>query len=207
MSPSKNPWHWALGACLVLGLVPALGAFHEARHFASTRMGSSEAEQLRELRLPWTQPQFLAMAAALGEIVPEDAKLLCTPVGGTEQKGRSRWFLFLADSLYPRQVYVRHPAPASGTLMDYPAWLEYHFEVLGTDGRALGFAGDIRKEEEEQRLAEALEPLGIEWEFTYRVDSRRPFEDSKLYHNGVLVPLAVDAAPMEVLDEAEEGAE
>ena len=181
-----------------------MGAAHEARYFMTTRMGTSEEEQLRKLRQPWTQPQFLKMAAAIGAVVPEDAKLLCTPAGGTDEKGRSRWFLFLADILYPRQIYVRHPAPASGTLMDYPAWLEYHFGVLGTDGRQLGFAGDIRKEDEEQRLAEALEPLAIEWEFTYSADPLRPFADAKLYHKGELVSLEFDRAPMEALDEGED---
>lgn len=196
MPPSKNPWHWALAACLGLGLLPAFGAFHSARHFVTERLGEPEDEQLARLRQPWTQPTFLALAETLREVLPSDAKVLMTPTAGNDDKGKSRWFLFLADALYPRQVYVRHPAPASGTLMDYPEWVAYHFEVLGTDGRMLDFAGALRREEEETKIAAEVARLGIEWEFTYRADTKQPFLGATLLHNGEVVALDVDARPM-----------
>lgn len=201
MPITKNPWHWALAASLGLGLLPAFGAFHSARHFVTERLGEPEEVQLARLRQPWTQPAFQRMVATLREILPPDAKLLCTPTAGNDDKGKSRWFLFLADALYPRQVYVRHPAPASGTLMDYPEWVAYHFEVLGTDGRFFDFAGALNREDEQAKIAAEVARLGIEWELTYRADTAQPFLGSTLMHNGERVPLEIDNTPMDAYDE------
>ena len=201
MAVSRNPWMWGLSASLALGLLPALGAFHSARQFVTERAGKPEAEQLATLRQPWTQPSFMRMVATLSEILPEDAKVLCTPPAGDDDSGKSRWFLFLADALYPRQVFVRHPKPASGTLMDYPEWVAYHFEVLGTDGRRFDLGGVLRREDEEAMIAKEVAARGIEWEFEYRADTLQPFTTAKLFHNGTPVPLKIESAPMEVEEE------
>lgn len=178
-----------MGACLLCSTLPLLSGFHSLRIFALGAAGQSEAEQFAELRLPWTQPMFLSMVQALDEVLPADVDLLCTPVGGDDESGKSRWFLFLADALYPRRVFVRESALASGTLMDYPKWIEHHLEVLDTDESGLGLGAALRRDKVKAEVDADLAARHIEWELRYRLDPRQPFAGVKLLHKGKSVDL------------------
>lgn len=182
-------WRVGLGASLVLGLLPLISGLHSARLFFTRQAGTSEEQQLEELRLPWTQPQFLEMVATLERLLPPEAALVCTPVGGDDRTGKSRWFLFLADALYPRRVFVRQPRFASGTLMDYPRWVDYHFEVLDTDGGGQALGAALRREAEQRTADEALAERGVEWELEFRLDAKEPFAGARLLHLGEVVEL------------------
>lgn len=178
-----------------LGVLPLLSGAHSLRLFASKRAGQTEVEQYADLRLPWTQPTFLFMVDALNEVLPEDADLLCTPIGGDDETGKARWFLFLADALYPRRIYVRDPKSASGTLMDYPAWVAHHFDVLDTDGSGLGLGAAMHRDEVKAKIEKELAERGIEWELQYKLDARQPFAGVRLLHQGKSVDLRKRGAP------------
>jgi hypothetical protein len=180
------------GVALVWGLLPLANTVHMVRDWWGTRAGKTEAEQLRELRLPWCRPSFTDHLDQLLLAIPEDAAILCTPVSGDDKLGRSRWFLFLADALYPRRVFVREPAFASGTLVTYPKWVDHHFEVIDTDGTGLSTGGYIMKAKFEDAVIEELEERGVEWELRYAMVPKGPFRDAVLLHNGVVVDYIAD---------------
>jgi len=182
-------WRLGLGASLALGLLPLAAGLHATRLFFTHDAGMPAEEQLEELRLPWTLPAFRAMVASLDAALPADAALLCTPVGGDDRSGKSRWFLFLADALYPRRVFVREPRFASGTLMDYPRWIDYHFEVFDTDGSGQSLGAALRRGEAQSEVDAALAERGVGWELEFRLDPKEPFGGARLLHQGVEVVL------------------
>ena len=186
--PSRA-WSFGLAGSLALGLLPLLSGLHSVRAFVAGPPGTPEVEQVFRYRLPWTQPMFRELVTKLDAVLPRDAALVCTPVGGDDLTGKSRWFLFLADALYPRRVFVRQPASASGTLMDYPKWVEYHFDVLDTDGSGLGLGGVLARDKAKRRIDAALAERGVTWELRFRLDPKHPFDGAELLHNGVPVPL------------------
>lgn len=194
MPRAWSPWHLGLAASLALGILPLASGLHSARLFFANKAGQSEAEQLESFKLPWTQPAFRDMVQRLDAVLPEDAALLCTPTGGSDRTGKSRWFLFLADALYPRRVFVRKPALAGGTLMDYPKWIDHHFEVLDTDGSGLGFAGIVKRDELEALERDELRQRGVDWELRFALDPVQPFVGAELLHDGEPVELG-EVAP------------
>jgi len=187
-------WHVAVAASLALGVLPLASGLHSARLFFANKAGASEAKQLESFKLPWTQPAFLEMVQRLDAVLPEDAALLCTPAGGDDRTGKSRWFLFLADALYPRRVYVRKPAFASGTLMDYPRWIDFHFDVLDTDESGLGFTSLRARKDVLREDAELLAERGVDWELRFQLDPAQPFAGAVLLHDGEPVELG-EVAP------------
>jgi hypothetical protein len=152
------------GAALLLGIFPLAGTYHVFRDWLATRASLTEDQQLRSMNMPWTRQNFMAFIDPLREAIPEDAKILCTPNNGDDIQGKSRWFLFLADALYPRRIYVREPQFASGTLVTYPLWVEHHVEVIDTDGSGLSMKGLVKSTRQEKIVADFLEDNGIEWE-------------------------------------------
>ncbi len=175
------------GVALAFGLLPLANTIHSVRDWWETRAGKSEVEQLRELRLPWCRPSFTDHLDRLREVIPEDAAILCTPVSGDDELGRSRWYLFLADALYPRRVFVREPSFASGTLVTYPDWVRHHFEVIDTDRSGLTTGGIITKAKLEETVRLGLEERSVEWELQYAMVPKGPFRDAVLLHKGVVV--------------------
>ena len=157
---------------------------HMFRDWSQNRAGMDEDEQLRQMMLPWCRASFTAFLDPLRKAIPEDAAVLCTPAWGTETAGKARWYLFLADALYPRRIFVREPALASGTLVTYPLWIQHHFETIDTDQSGLSMAGLIQRTRLEKVVGEELEEHGVTWEYRYGLDAKDPFRGAVLLHNG-----------------------
>jgi hypothetical protein len=182
-----KPRSLLFGAALALGILPLANSIHMVRDWWGTRAGMTEREQYRQLRSPWCRPGFLNHVDRLRRAIPEDAAILCTPIGGDDELGRSRWFLFLADALYPRRVFVREPQYASGTLVTYPLWIEHHFEAIDTDESGLSMGGYVKRDRLEAVVGEGLKERGIDWELKYYMVQRTPFQNGILTHKGEVV--------------------
>ena len=175
------------GIALGLGVVPLVSTAHMFRDWSANRAGLSEEEQMRQLMLPWCRPSFTAFLDPLRNAIPEDAAILCTPVSGVETAGKARWYLFLASALYPRRVFVREPALASGTLVTYPQWVKHHLVTIDSDESGLSMAGLIKRTRLEKVVQAELAEREIEWEYRYALDPKEPFRSAVLLHNGVEV--------------------
>lgn len=179
MSPDAHnavdPPPWPLRALLVVGalllLAPLGYAWRYVADWRAERAGRTLIEQQLSLRgVPFYKPAFLEFLERARATIPADARLLVTPrpviqPDGTrtwDPRGTARWFLYLNHFLHPRQVHVRRPELASGTLVDYPRWLEHHFLTLeGPDGESIA-----------AREEAAIEALGIDWRLDYLVTQR-----------------------------------
>lgn len=172
-----------LGVCFAFAVVPVLFAVQYTREWAVERAGMSPADQRLIYRnTPWFQPSFLRFAELLRERLPEDCGILVTPTVVRDPRGRARWYLFLNHALYPRRIYVREPALASGTLVDYPAWLEYHTETLDTDSsESANFARVVELERIRARDLPAIRERGIGFELRYPVTSDFEPDHVELY--------------------------
>ncbi len=181
---------YLLAAGALSALLPLANVGHEATRWWSTRADKTEAEQYRTFNTQWTNPPFLRFVDRIREFVPEDARILLTPVGGDERLGKVRWHVFLNEAIYPRQVFVRRPSLASGTAMTFMPWVDYHttlelVEPVGMFKPAVPTEGSYSVEEAEERLAqEALRERGVEWEIRYFLDSKEPFRGALLMHKG-----------------------
>jgi hypothetical protein len=178
-----NPRSLFFGIALSLGALPLISTVHMFRDWSENRAGMDEDEQLRQMLLPWTRPSFTAFLDPMRKVIPEDAAILCTPVWGTETAGKARWYLFLANALYPRRVFVREPALASGTLVTYPLWVKQHLETIDTDGTGLSMAGLIQRTRLEKVVQAELVEREITWEIRYILDAKDPFIGATLLHN------------------------
>ena len=170
-----------------MGVLPLVSTVHMFRDWSANRAGMDEDEQLRQLMLPWCRPSFTAFIDPLAKTIPEDAAILCTPVSGMETAGKARWYLFLANALYPRRIFVREPALASGTLVTYPQWVKHHLDVIDSDGSGLSMGGMVKRSRFEKVVEQELEEREITWELQYALDAKEPFRGAVLLHNGEVV--------------------
>lgn len=169
-----------LGLCLAMAVFPVGFAVQYTRVWWRERAGKSIEEQRGLYRsTPWFQPYFQEFTRYLASIVPEGDGVLLTPNELREPSGKARWFLFLNYYCYPRRFYVRQPKLASGTLVDYPRWLEHHFEVLDLDeDRVESLEELMRQRAIEEEEAAAIAERDIRWELRYAVN--RGFNPEKL---------------------------
>lgn len=122
----------ALWCLSLLGLVPLLGfALRYTQGYFQVRFGKDSLE--RRLSIGGSKafrPAFLEFCERVRRATPPDARILVEPREIKTQVGSARWFLYLNLELHPRQVFVRKPLLASGTLVDYPRWLEANVKPL-----------------------------------------------------------------------------
>jgi hypothetical protein len=147
-----------LGASLALTILPVAFGAHYARTWWKERAGRTVEEQRAALEgVPWFKSGYVRLVERLERTLPPDARLLVEPMRETitpeSLTGERRWYLFLDYDLYPIEVFVRAPGLASGTLVDYPRWLEHH--LAGTDAIAAELA---------------IVESGIEWRLRYPVE-------------------------------------
>ncbi len=159
---------WLVAACALFAVVTGAYAL---RYVGEWRAGRTEQ---RIKQQPYRSPGFQLVVEGLRATIPSDAKVLLEPVA-LDASGATpawRWHLFLNEALAPIRCYVRQPARASGTLVDYPLWLRHHFPSL----RLPEFQGQrerehqadtLSREELAQAEARALEERGIEWRLRY----------------------------------------
>ena len=197
----------ALVLALGLAVFPAANAWHQARRWMRERAGKSVLQQRRQYaRLPWFSPEFLEALRRVELVVPPDADLLLTPTHLLERSGKGRWYLYFNYYGYPRRVWVRSPKLASGTVVDYPLWLERSFERL--DPKDPAARGELRHRPWPLSAAEQEELVerGIEWELRYPVTRFLEPELLELRHREeggwVTVPLAGPRTPWPVFQRA-----
>lgn len=153
------------------------------------RMGKSIEEQRLSMGsrpsmpgggVAWFDRGFVETVARLKRTVPEDARILVEPSSVLDRSGRARWYLYLNYFAHPLRFYVRLPAAASGTLVDYERWLDHH----------------MRKTSAMDRLDEAVEfdERGIDWKLRFAVTRDFAKRELELYKRDgpqwVRVPLA-----------------
>ena len=198
--PPPRLLRWLLWASLGMSLFPALFGVRYVESWSKVRQGRSVQEQRQSLLgVRWFKRNFLAMCERLRKTLPPDAVLLVEPTevmdadGAILTSGEARWFLALNYYLYPIRVMVAQPALASGTLVDYPRWLEHHAherpEVL-----------------ERERAAER--ERSVEWKLTYphsvRLQPRRMhlfrWQDERwVWHD--IAPLSSASATQDELED------
>lgn len=154
----------ALWLLSLLGLLPLAGfAWRFTRGYFEVRFGKTPLE--RRLSIGGSKhfrPAFQEFCERVRRATPPDARILVEPSEIRTEAGSARWFLYLNLELHPRQVFVREPLLASGTLVDYPRWLEANL-------RPLTFAENLAQ-------LEALEALNIGWRLRYPVASQWKLE-------------------------------
>jgi len=173
--PPTDPPEIGLRVMVAIGCLMALltvgfsvhytSGYFQARHGKDTR---GQRETL--LGVPFFKRTFLEFNERLSRTLPSGARLLVepkpqmTPDGRPvwQYTGQARWFLYLNHYAYPTRVYVRQPELASGTLVDYPRWLDYHFVDLAGEGGPSLIARDEA----------AIDALGIEYRLRYPVTKR-----------------------------------
>jgi hypothetical protein len=80
---------------------------------------------------PWIDPDLLVYADHLrSKIAPDQSVLLLPVVSPTTVAGRARWYLHLNYQLFPRKLYIRRPAGASGTSVQYREWIQDYRERI-----------------------------------------------------------------------------
>ena len=190
----------------LLPLVIALCVFPLAfaqlytRTYFTTRAGEDlEAQRLTMLGVPWFKPEYRQFVRRLKERLPADTALLVEPSSVAQDEpppgSRTRWFLYLANDLYPLRVFVRDPKNASGTLVDYPTWVDLHFEQLDLDGSGLDLGGILRREQLQRADDAALDARHVEWKLTYPISTRFRIRDLGLARRtaeGDWLPLDLD---------------
>ena len=155
----------------LMAVITLLHSFHYTGAYFDHRAGKDiRGQRATMLGVPFFKRSFLEFNERLARTVPRGAKILVEPMlqvlaDGREvyqYTGQARWFLYLNHYAYPARVYVRQPRLASGTLVDYPRWLDYHFvDLVGPDGESLSARDDA-----------AIEALGIEYRLRYPVTKR-----------------------------------
>jgi hypothetical protein len=154
----------ALWLLSLLGLLPLVGfAWRFTRGYFEVRFGKTPLE--RRLTIGGAKhfrPVFQEFCERVRRATPPDARILVEPSEIKTEAGSARWFLYLNLELHPRQVFVREPLLASGTLVDYPRWLEANL-------RTLDFAENLG-------LLEAVDALEIGWRLRYPVAAQWKLE-------------------------------
>ncbi|QDU66968.1 hypothetical protein [Engelhardtia mirabilis] len=160
-----------VGVSALMAVFTAGFAVHYTQGYLRVRAGKDIDEQRATLLgVPFFKRTFLEFNERLARTLPRGSKVLVEPKPQITPDGRSiwqytgqaRWFLYLNHYAYPARVYVRQPELASGTLVDYPRWLDYHFlELEGEDGESL-----VARDEA------AIDALGIEYRLRYPVTKR-----------------------------------
>ncbi len=131
--------------------------------------------------VPWFDQSFVEFAEDLRRAVPADADILLEPDTNEihDRSGRARWFMYLNNEAYPLRFYVRKPAFAGGTLVDYEKWLVHHVKKKGV--------GRLLDEEIE------IEERGIEYKLVFGVTRDFARDTMRLFHrrgnDWVRVPL------------------
>ncbi len=144
-----RPLRVLIGASLALTLLTAAFAAHYTAGWRDVRAGRPIVEQRVSLRgVPWFKRPFLRFVEQLRRTVPPNARVLVEPSRVESPGADSRWYLFLNYYAYPIELYVQRPELASGTLVDFPRWLEHH----AGRGGALGLDATL-----------AAQERGIEW--------------------------------------------
>ena len=174
-----------IGAGLLFTL-PTLGyAVHYSLGWQQARMGKPLAQQRRSLKgVTWFKRPFTEFVERLAHTIPPGSKVLVEPSRVEVVLGRARWYLFLNHYGYPLRFYVRQPAKASGTLVDYPQWLEHHT------------TGQTRPGAASTRLSEQLEiaEREIEWKVRFPMTERFRLDEVEVFQQRagkwVPVPLA-----------------
>lgn len=156
------------------------------RTYFADRAGKDLDAQRASLKgVPWFKAEYRQLVRRLKLRLSPDDALFVEPQRIADDEpnpgGRTRWFLYLANDLYPIRVFVRAPKWASGTLVDYPRWMDLHFEDLDVDGSGLGFAGILKREELEAEGDAAIDERGIQWKLTYPIAQHFRIKDLKLY--------------------------
>jgi len=167
---------WTFLASLILAILPAGFAVQYSRTWAFSRAGHTLHEQRHSLiGVPWFKRAFVVFVTRLKRTVPPDARILVEPSSADTVDGSARWYMFLNYYAYPMKMYVRWPHLASGTLVDYPRWLQKH-KVLEDSEAALETL--LAVQEEEDAVEEAIEARDIEWRIRLAISRR--FEVSKV---------------------------
>ncbi len=176
----------ALIVTLVLAVAPLGFAVQYARSYFRDRAGKSiEGQQLAMRGVPWFKPEYLNVVRRLKQALPPDAGILIEPNAllDANQGGRTRWFLYLSNDLYPHRVYVHGPKLASGTLVEYPEWIRLNLDELDTDGSGLADLGAILNREDAERAATlALRERGVDWKLSFPISTRFRVKDLALSH-------------------------
>ena len=155
-----------VGASLALSAIPAAHAVQYARDWSAERAGKPLDVQRATLGdVPWFYPPFMEFARRLTATLPRGARVLVEPTEPPRDVANPiRWFVFLNAAVYPHvELYAREPMLASGTVLDFPLWLEHHFEPRDESTAAAERA--------------ALAERGIEWRLRLPMD--RPFDPDR----------------------------
>lgn len=163
MSPSTHDLEPARASRFGLGLLiaslvlvaPALGFVGRySKGYFDVRAGKTAIEQRLTMLGPAPfKRNFLEFCAAVSQVVPAGDRILVEPHRVLTTEGRARWYLYMNLELHPRQVFVRSPELASGTLVDYPRWLKESVRPLGVV--------------ESIEMNNAIDELGIDWRIRY----------------------------------------
>jgi hypothetical protein len=114
-------------ASTLFALLPLAFGVHYGRGWWDVRRGKDVVAQRETLTgVTWFQPAFHDFLDRFERTVPPDANVLVEPGRVRTARSTARWHLFLNHYAYPVRFYTRAPAWASGTLVDYPRWLEHH---------------------------------------------------------------------------------
>jgi len=156
------------------------------RTYFADRAGKNLDAQRASLKgVPWFKPEYRVLVKRLKKRLGPDAALFVEPEKIAEDEknpgGRTRWFLYLANDLYPTRVYVRAPKLASGTLVDYPEWMDLHFEDLDVDGSGMGFTRILKRDRLRQEHNAAIDARGLRWKLTYPIAQHFRLADLHLY--------------------------
>ncbi len=146
---------------------PALGFVGRySKGYLDVRAGKSAIEQRLTMLGPAPfKRNFLEFCEAVKQTVPEGERILVEPHRVLTTEGRARWYLYMNLELHPRQVFVRSPELASGTLVDYPRWLKESVRPLGVV--------------ESIEMNNAVDELGINWRIRY--SAARQFRRGSAY--------------------------
>lgn len=163
-------------ALAVLGLVGCVLTAGFAYRYTVIWERERAGHDIREQRAtitdaPWFREGFTLVVERLREVFPPGTRLFLDPTRfdkGDNQK--ARFFLYLTYYAHPVEIYVRKPELASGTLVDYPRWNDYH-------------RANINRLSIDE--AHAIEELGIEWKL------RMPFA-WEFFSNEVYLERLVD---------------
>lgn len=184
--PSSRGLTGALIVTLALAIAPLGFAVQYTRSYFRERAGKSiEAQELTMKGVPWFKPEYKNFVRRLSQALPPDAGILIEPNALLEPNpgGRTRWFLYLSNDLYPHRVYVHGASWASGTLVEYPEWIRLNLEELDTDGSGLADIGAIlNREDAERAAAQALRERGVDWKLSYPISTRFRIKDLALSH-------------------------
>lgn len=132
-----QPGLLALGllGTLFAGVTLAFAITYTGGYFAN-RFGESPYERQRSMRgVPQFQRDFLRFVDLLQRSLPPGTKVLVEAKEATTLSGQARWYLYLNYAAYPVRIYVRRPELASGTLVDYPRWLNRELKGPSLDDR------------------------------------------------------------------------